>query len=308
MRGWKYLAAAICPLAAMSVGAAATAQSESPSASGDVLLEPASPWQLDFADNSCRLSRVFGPRARPSFLSFEQIAPSSTVTMTVAGPNIAGTGDYGTLDIGVRPNEKMVTVYPVRAKLSTYGEGYILTGLSFTPRFFAAKHWGSLIGKSGSTAIDPTDAGAVKGIWWKNSGRTVSFDTGAMSAPLRALNDCAMDLLQHWGLRTDEHAGHSPVELKNEDFALAKLQSTFARGPGRKRHEAILNVRALVEADGSISDCFFEFAAATGEGKFDACAEMRKMQFRPAKTAAGQPMRSFYAASIPLSWVDPLAL
>jgi hypothetical protein len=202
----------------------------------------------------------------------------------------------------------MVTVYPVRAKLSTYGEGYILTGLSFTPRFFAAKHWGSLIGKSGSTAIDPTDAGAVKGIWWKNSGRTVSFDTGAMSAPLRALNDCAMDLLQHWGLRTDEHAGHSPVELKNEDFALAKLQSTFARGPGRKRHEAILNVRALVEADGSISDCFFEFAAATGEGNFDACAEMRKMQFRPAKTAAGQPMRSFYAASIPLSWVDPLAL
>ena len=196
----------------------------------------------------------------------------------------------------------------MEATIPAYGQGYVLTGMSLDAQFFATKHWGPLVGHSDAAAIDLGDAGAVERIVVGKSGRATSFETGNLSEPFRALNACSMDLLQHWGLRADQHAGHSPVELKNERLEVGKLQRKFAKGPGRKRHVAILNLQAIVESDGSVSDCFFEIAVATGGGNFDACADVRKMQFRPAQTAAGEPMRSFYAASIPLSWVDPLAL
>lgn len=228
--------------------------------------------------------------------------------MTAAGPDFQGMGKYGLVTIEVRPDHGTTAVSPRWLKLTTYGEGLVLTGLSFDPEFFAKQYLGDVLGISDSMAIDLKDADSVKRLGVRLAGRSVVFETGAMIEPFRALNACSMDLLGQWGLSAKEHSGHRPAELQNETFQLSSIQSKYARGPGRKRHEALLKVRAIIEPDGSISDCFFEYAISTGGETFDACAEIRKMKFRPATTASGKPMRSFYAASIPLSWVDPLAL
>ena len=57
-------------------------------------------------------------------------------------------------------------------------------------------------------------------------------------------------------------------------------------------------MRVIVEADGSVSECFVENSTETERLESPACREMLKSEFEPARDAEGQPMRSFYASSI----------
>lgn len=291
----------------MATAANATADAGSNQEKSARLL-PSSPWNLEYSDDSCRLSRIFGPASSPSLIAFEQIAPGSSVTMITAGSEIAALGAFGDLRIGKSATGPRTRVIPMPASMSKYGAGYILPGVSFADAFFSEVRYDFGVGRYGGAGIEPQDAASVSGILFERSGRTVFLETGNMEQPLRALNSCTGDLLQHWGLGVDDHRGHTPVALHNENTQISRIRSKYARGPGRKRHEALLTVQAIIDADGAVSKCDYRFAPATSGDSFDVCADLRKMRFDPAKAADGRAIRSFYALTIPLSWVDPLAL
>lgn len=49
------------------------------------VLEPTTPWDVDYADNSCRLIRIFGTGKDALKLVFEQVAPRAPLTVMLIG-------------------------------------------------------------------------------------------------------------------------------------------------------------------------------------------------------------------------------
>ena len=67
-------------LALAALAAALPAQAE------PVVLQPSSPWNVDFAEDKCRLSRLFGEGENQHYLAFQQYWPAPEAGLTVAGP------------------------------------------------------------------------------------------------------------------------------------------------------------------------------------------------------------------------------
>lgn len=68
----------IALLAAMPLLVAASPQ--------PVRLQPSSSWVLDYAENSCRLSRAFGNDADQTILQFESTAPGELSMIAIGRP------------------------------------------------------------------------------------------------------------------------------------------------------------------------------------------------------------------------------
>src|SRR4051812_41121223 len=54
-------------------------------AQASTVLEPTSRWVVDYADNNCRLVRLFGADKQRVKLVFEQVAPHSLMTVVLVG-------------------------------------------------------------------------------------------------------------------------------------------------------------------------------------------------------------------------------
>ncbi|MGI8942932.1 MAG: hypothetical protein ACR2FJ_01610 [Qipengyuania sp.] len=55
---------------------------------GPVVLAPTSSWQLDFAEENCRLARTFGSADDIWIVYFTQHGPSESFELTLAGPGL----------------------------------------------------------------------------------------------------------------------------------------------------------------------------------------------------------------------------
>ena len=53
------------------------------------VLEPKSQWVVDYADNNCRLIRMFGADKEAIKLVFEQTAPRSPMTVMLVGSSVS---------------------------------------------------------------------------------------------------------------------------------------------------------------------------------------------------------------------------
>src|SRR3546814_10235975 len=74
---------AIAPLAVLACLAASPARAAD---DAPVVLEPSSQWNVDFAEDRCRLARTFGGEGNRHILLFEQGGPTAAFGLTVAGP------------------------------------------------------------------------------------------------------------------------------------------------------------------------------------------------------------------------------
>ena len=53
-----------------------------------VVLEPSSPWQLDYGKDRCRIARTFGEGDDTNMFYLEQWEPAAWATWLVAGPAV----------------------------------------------------------------------------------------------------------------------------------------------------------------------------------------------------------------------------
>ena len=95
-----------------------------------VTLDPVSPWNLDAADDGCRLSRVFGGEGNLHMLIFEQAGPGASPGMTVAGPALKKLGSMRGLKIGLGKGEALRDVTQFyRGSLDTVGPAAIYSSI-----------------------------------------------------------------------------------------------------------------------------------------------------------------------------------
>lgn len=263
-----------------------------------IILQPISPWNIDFGENRCRLTRVFGSSDDQHLLYFEQAAPGSNFGMTLAGSQVQPFTNVRRLYIGMERDETMrLRERFARGDVAGVGPAVILTSFGFGSRGPEGAPQDALR----SAGIDLAEAETADRIVLQRSGRVLSFETGNMMPPFQALNTCTKDLLRDWGLDPEQHSTYYPPRWSNQRTLARRLQQQYPSEALRAGEQGIFRLRVIVEADGTVSDCHLEESTEMDRLESPACREMRRARFEPARDAEGNPMRSFYATTISYS-------
>lgn len=283
-------------LSLVALGAPAVAHAAEP-----VVLEPSGPWRLDYAEQKCRLARMFGEGENRHALFFEQSGPSAEFGFTAAGPGFKRFRASRDVKLQFGDRQEPRETEPFLGELSGIGTAVIYSALTLehdpdNPRddsVVEEKLLTSLPEPEMSTA---SQADLVR---LSQGKRSVEIRTGNLEAPMKALVTCTHDLVDHWGLDVEKHKTltRMPYWL-NVDSVARRIQKKYPSSALRIGEQGIMRLRVIVEKDGSVSECMIENATEVEALESPACQDMRKAQFDPALDANGEPMRSFYTTSI----------
>jgi hypothetical protein len=295
------------------------------------MLEPTTPWYIDYADSNCRLIRKFGEGDASIKLVFEQVAPREPVSVLLEG-NVRADGRDNVLAFESLPD---VQIGQGQAHDTVKSSERVV----YWPRMLGRGRWGLIteadaarMRKADPVAAErsssaPSDLSAPRLGWQDHDWRaqpddewraedaafsaradqvtavvlnpkrygSVSLRTGGLAKPFQALEQCASDSLKDWGIdRTIEATiaiGAHPVEDPHKLF-----------GPNDYPQEALkafvednLEVWLNIDAQGGITNCrvISDFASPQIN---DAICEMvrRKERFVPARTKDGTSVPDFY--------------
>lgn len=321
----RFLISAVAGLSALVASAAAKPA---------IVLEPTSPWAVDYADNNCRLIRVFGVGKDRIKLVFEQVAPRLPMTVLLLGKLRAETDD------NVLGFESLAGVQISGGqRLEAVGSS---DKVVFWPRRLGRGRWG-LIPEALGSQMKKTDPVAAEespsvpshlegtGVKWKdhrwtvqpreqwlaedaafsqradkvtavvlNPGRygSIALHTGGLAKPFQALEECASDSLKDWGIdpAVDSTIATSshPVVDAQSLFSAQDYPQAALRSFKQDNLEVWLNI----DAQGQIASCRVISDFASPEINDAICGMIRrKERFVPARTKDGTPVPDFYIQS-----------
>lgn len=261
-----------------------------------VRIVPAGKWNIDYGVSDCLMQRAFEADGKRYLVSISQSAPGRTFGLKLAGPEISRTLGAKELSLALSDSGPATVEGSVMsAKMPEFGPTLIFTGVSLEPRPPA-----DAPPVPRGAGIDPATAATANRIALDlGKGKPgIRFETGALKSVFAALNTCTDDMLTQWGLDPAQHRAYVAPVFRNAMAVVTQLQKTYPRDAAVNRESGIFSFRLIIEADGTISDCQIE--ALTKVNDLDPrCREViRIAKFDPARDAAGQPMRSFYATTV----------
>ena len=278
------------------------------SGEGQTLLEPASQWHLDYADEKCVLARTFGTSDDLHYLSFSQGSPSAGFGFVAAGPSFKKFRDTRKTTIGLAPTEDDLEIFPFKGENSVYGHSLILSAFSFGPSEVLAaealerdlpaeqRDSGELVTLP---KVDVEGANRIDSITLTQRNRIVKFQTGSMGPAMAALNSCSEDLLRHWGLDVEKHQALSrKVSWENTLEVVKKIQARYPSKALRAGQSAIFRMRLLINSKGEVTECKLDNVTVADSLDSPACAQMKFARFKPALDADGKPLNSYYVTNV----------
>lgn len=282
MRFWVHAALASTAL----LGISTVAQAETV----PVVLEPSSPWNVDFAPTSCRLSRVFGGEGDRHLLFFEQHYPSSLSGVTAAGPAFDRFRGGARTYVSTSDAQEPFRTKPYAGDIAQIGRGLIYSSLRLEYRESQSETPGGALPQ-----LDTEFAGTVDYVSLRQGRREVRFKTGQLDEAFAVLNSCTQDMVRDWGLDVDQHltATRRP-QWTNQNSVTRRIQSAAASGLDRR---GILRLRVIVDEEGKVEQCKID-TATDNDLVSPACRIMEAARFEPALDAEGNPFRSFFATGI----------
>ncbi|MGB3166740.1 MAG: hypothetical protein WBA68_08205 [Alteraurantiacibacter sp.] len=276
-----------------SASATATAQSIG---SARTEFQPVTPWNIDYADDSCALVRRFSDGERQIWFELRGVAPVDRVRLTL-----------GTDRLGVTNENLHISVFPGREPLTPSarfieGDSDIANAVVSTVSLndFRVAWHRSLAEGSPHIAGEGDvreDRPAVAGIQVAEAfDETLVLWTGDMEAALQALDVCMGDLVGSWGIDPAElaQAATRPSALERDVWE-PMVQRYYPRTGKRRSRNTTFPIVLLVNPQGGVARC--ASPNATGDEDFlqVACAAlMEYARFEPARTADGRAVHGFW--------------
>lgn len=257
-------------------------------------LKPITPWNIEYADQKCRLSRMFGTTETPYLFYFEQATPNALFMLGVGGPEIEDFRGGGPVKLGFSDAAPVVKIDQSRGlTFGQLGPGVLMTSVGL-PR--PGQDPAAAV-ESAPEGLDSEAANAIERVVVARANKAVAFETGRLGPPFEALNACTADLLRLWGFDPTKPRPAKRLEPSNLRSIAKRIQENFPPG-ARSGESGMFNARLIVEADGTISDCTLDAATITEDLKPKACKELKGLHFKPAVGGDGKPMRWYYATTI----------
>ena len=292
----RNLFAAFCSLAL-------AAQTAAKSNNEPLQLKASSPWNVDYADDRCRLMRLFGEGDEKVFAIFDRYGTGERFRMTIAGKPVQTAKDNGEATVQFGPGENEQRLAFFKGSLGEYPALVFQSQIRVAPPSLAEL---TAIDKRKSddwielSPVGSEREGAIRNLTiGKPLRRSVIMNTGSMRKSFEALNTCVDNLMESWGIDVEKHKTLTretkPEEnpgdwVVSEDYPLNML---FAGQP------AIVEFRLSVGIDGKPTACHIQ--STTRPKAFDdaVCKSvMRRAHLIPALDREGKPIASFYRNTV----------
>ena len=263
-----------------------------------VVLEPASRWNVDFGEKSCRLTRFFGAPETPYVLVIDQYWPDQYFGLSVAGPHYDGFGAKEDISLSFFDGQTPIAAQPQPGVIDGFGAALFFKRVGIATEDQPVPGPQPVITRF--PALDTEMAGKAEFVALGGDDAEIRLATGPLGDVFKVLNQCAGDLAASWGIDLERHrsATRMPLWLNEERMARTFLHSAlpFDRIPSGSR--GLIRLRVTVDEAGRIGDCTIIDAPDIALVERPLCRAMQKARFDPALDAEGKPMRSFYATTI----------
>jgi hypothetical protein len=280
-------------------------------ASQPVRLQPSSPWDVDYADNSCRLIRTFGEGQARTVLMFESEAPGN-LDMLVVGKGLDSYGDTVSakfLPIQSKPFEGTPTMSE-RGRPGALWSEVLLMPDSEIERLSAIEHQRESKPAVRPPPIDLAEraveraerhefaARATELEIRARPGGSVVLETGSLGEAIQAFDNCSRDSLRDWGIDPDLQdkiarpvwAPKPASWFSSDDYPPDMINAG---------EESMVKVRALVDATGRITKCTsLSHFKEPIFNKLVCDRFMKRAKFEPAELADGTKVPSFYINTV----------
>ncbi|MEE4318084.1 MAG: energy transducer TonB [Erythrobacter sp.] len=284
-------------LAAMSAALAAV-----PASAEVVEIAPSSPWNVDFADEKCRLARLFGEGENRHLVFIEQYWPSSEFGLTAAGPAFERFRSRQPAELGFYDGERQRTE-PFTGTVEGFGSAVIYSSAALPTAEAAAEADGGEEDDDGATTrfaqLDTAQAARARYLSLKQRGDEIRLQTGPLEEAFAVLNQCTAGLLAEWGLDFEEQRRASRMpQWTNMDGVARRIQDAYPARARNRGEQGLMRMRVIVSPEGTVESCAIIKETETERLESPACGAMQNARFTPALDAAGQPMRSYYVTRI----------
>lgn len=270
-------------------------------------LSPATPWTLDYAEDSCALRRVFGEEGQQVFMELRQFQPEGAMQLVVASKDIGRRSDPAR----IRQRRPITATFTPDDELdehedilgishSEWGDGYImhvdiLTGRErqLSRHLVETQNVGLVQSAERREMREREITGLAVGHAFR---KDIVLQTGSMHEPMEAMRTCLDELLTHWGLDAEAQRGllRQVRAIDIDDWA-RELQQRYPANMLRRGQQAVVNVRLTVDEVGRASNCAVQ--SNLNDATFDelACELLLEHgRFEPALDGNGDPIESYW--------------
>ena len=260
-------------------------------------MAPASPWTVDYAQESCALRRSFTAGPDQAILELRAFGPGNNFEVTVASGTISGS------------NSSVRTRFePDDAFFAPSDAVFLSAGSLHAVRYTDSLKPAAVKGHSESEPLpvwpEPerearertVTALTIAGV----APKIMTLQTGPLDQPMVALRTCLDDLLKQWGLDPVVQRSLSRQAEAIDQMAWARrtqggLPADIIRAGGSGR----THLRLIVGADGKPTMCVpLRTTGAPAFGEYACGVALKYACFEPALDAKGQPVGTVFSATV----------
>ncbi|QZH74332.1 MAG: energy transducer TonB [Erythrobacter sp.] len=256
-------------------------------------LDPASPWNLDYADDSCALMRGFGAENQRVLFELRQFSPGETARMMVASDQL-------------ELSRRTPAIASIPGEPSELPAPTFITGESNMRGFYGRVSPLSR-GVEGEAIYRLDDAARnareseIRGFQIDNAfAQPVFLKTGSMHAAMEALRTCMDELITGWGvdLAILGALTRPPTPLDRQAWT-RQIINHYPRRALAQGREASLAVTLLINAEGRVERCAIFNALTNEDFAAVACAALAEYaRFEPALGPQGEPTFGFWSSNV----------
>jgi TonB family protein len=278
---------AISGLVVLSTALAAT-----PAHADPIVLEPTTPWNLDYAQDKCRLIRTFGSGDSEVVLHMEQSGEGPYYNLALFGA-LAQKSAGDVMQIAFLPNERPSERSFIGGTLKDSELPFVIMhGINLAPVARNARQ-----GKYEVVEIGPDRERAIASLALsKGLRQPLQLHIGSMEAPLNAMRTCVADLIRTLNLDAE---GLSQIvegpKPKNQEQLARFIQERYPARMAQNGEGGTVAVQLTVNDQGRATTC--QIAASDRPAVFDdyVCFGLLRMaEFEPAVGPDGKPRFSFW--------------
>ncbi len=259
-------------------------------------LKASSAWNVDYANERCRLARTFGTGEKMVFLLMDLYGPSEYFRLTIAGKPLRTIATKGEATVQFGPIEQEQKLSFLSGNLGKE-PALVFSGSARIARPSDAEALAIKKRKAGEWVdVQPISEDRKKAVQYFRIGKPLRnpliLETGPMRAPMAALNKCIDNLLVTWGIDIEKHKYLSQEAKPLQSPGKWIIWSDYPIKMLSAGQPALVNFRLNIGADGVPTACYIQ--ATTRPKEFDnaVCKSvMRRARFSPAMDAEGKIVR-----------------